>query len=201
MRTQSICLALAIVLLCPFASAQWLQQNSGTTHGLYAVSFSDANNGTVVGDSGTILRTRNAGATWTSQTSGTTSILFGVSFTDAEYGTVVGDSGTILHTTNGGVTSVGGEHNGVPHQYSLSQNYPNPLNPSTTIKFELPKASLVSLTVYDILGRVVSVLVNEGRGAGVHEVKFDGSSLASGVYFYRLQAENFTQTKRLLLLK
>ena len=99
------------------------------------------------------------------------------------------------------ITSVGLPSGALPTQFSLKQNYPNPFNPSTTIKFELPKASHVSLSVYDILGRQVSVLVNDRRDAGVHEVKFDASSLASGVYFYRLQAGDFTQTRRLLLLK
>jgi hypothetical protein len=88
-----------------------------------------------------------------------------------------------------------------PSQYALYQNYPNPFNPSTTIKFELPRASQVNLSVFDILGRQVSVLVNEKKEAGVHEVKFNGSNLASGVYFYRLQAGDFVATKRLLLLK
>jgi hypothetical protein len=85
--------------------------------------------------------------------------------------------------------------------YSLSQNYPNPFNPSTTITFELPKSAVVRLSVYDMLGREVSVLVNERRDAGVHEVKFEASALSSGVYFYRLQAGDFTHTKRLLLLR
>jgi hypothetical protein len=83
----------------------------------------------------------------------------------------------------------------------LIQSYHNPFNPSTTIKYELPKSSAVRLSVFDILGREVSVLVNERRVAGVYQVKFDGSNLASGVYFYRLQAGDFVQTKRLLLLK
>jgi hypothetical protein len=86
-------------------------------------------------------------------------------------------------------------------EFELYDNYPNPFNPSTTIKFELPKSSHVSLTVYDILGREVSVLVNEKREAGAYEVKFDGSNLASGVYFYRIQAGSFVQTKQLLLLR
>jgi hypothetical protein len=90
---------------------------------------------------------------------------------------------------------------GTPMVYTLDQNYPNPFNPSTTIKFELPRASHVSLTVFDVLGREVSELVNERKEAGVYEVKFDGSNLASGVYFYRLQAGDFVQSKRLLLLK
>ena len=80
-------------------------------------------------------------------------------------------------------------------------NYPNPFNPSTTIKYELPKNSEVRLSVYDMLGREVSVLVNERSDAGVHEVKFDGSTLATGVYFYRLQAGDFVQSKKLVLLK
>ena len=85
--------------------------------------------------------------------------------------------------------------------FELYDNYPNPFNPSTTIKFDLPKSSQVNLKVYDILGREVSVLVNEKREAGAYEVKFDGSALASGMYFYRIQAGSFVQTKKLLLLK
>ena len=89
----------------------------------------------------------------------------------------------------------------IPQRYFLGQNYPNPFNPSTAITYELPKASHVNLTVYDMLGREVSVLVNESREAGVHEVKFDGSELASGVYFYRLQAGGFVQAKKLMILR
>ena len=75
------------------------------------------------------------------------------------------------------------------------------LQSGTTIKYELPKSSEVRLSVYDILGRLVSVLVNEKKGAGIHEVKFDGSGLSSGLYFYRIQAGTFVQTKKLLLLR
>ena len=86
-------------------------------------------------------------------------------------------------------------------EFSLFQNYPNPFNPSTTIRYELPKSSVVRLNVYDMLGREVSVLVNERRDAGVHEVKFDGSGLSSGVYFCRMRAGDFLSTKRMLVLK
>jgi polyhydroxybutyrate depolymerase len=92
-------------------------------------------------------------------------------------------------------------HSQSPREFLLFQNYPNPFNPSTTIKFELPRASQVGLTVCDILGREVSVLLNERKNAGSYEVKFDGQNLSSGVYFYRLRAGDVTQTKRLLLLK
>ena len=83
----------------------------------------------------------------------------------------------------------------------LDQNYPNPFNPSTTIKYELSETSHVNLSVFDVLGRRVSVLVNETRRPGIYETEFDGSHFASGVYFYRLQAGEFTQSKRLLILK
>jgi hypothetical protein len=89
----------------------------------------------------------------------------------------------------------------VPLVFALLQNYPNPFNPSTTMKYELPKSSMVRLSVYDMLGREVSVLVSKRMDAGVHEVKFDGSNLASGVYFYRLQAGDFVQAKRLVIAK
>jgi predicted GH43/DUF377 family glycosyl hydrolase len=106
------------------------------------------------------------------------------------------------HATAPVVISAVAEGKGyIPGAFLLAQNYPNPFNPSTTIKYELPKASHVSLTVYDVLGRQVSVLVNEKKDAGVHEVKFDGSELASGVYFYRIQAGDYVATKKLVLMK
>ena len=133
------------------------------------VSFINANTGTAVGCSGTILRTTNGGTNWTSQTSGTTNCLCDVSFTDANNGTAVGDDGTILRTTNGGVF-VNQISNEIPEGFSLYQNYPNPFNPTTNIRFEIPRTSLVKLIVYDILGREVATLVNEKLGAGSYEV-------------------------------
>jgi hypothetical protein len=93
------------------------------------------------------------------------------------------------------------EEAALPVAYALHQNYPNPFNPNTTIKFDLPRTSHVRLTVFDILGREVSGLVNERRDPGVHQVIFDGSNLASGVYIYRLQAEDFVSTKKMLVVK
>jgi len=89
----------------------------------------------------------------------------------------------------------------LPIRFDLTQNYPNPFNPSTTIKYELPTSTVVRLSVFDMLGREVSVLVNERKDAGVHEVRFDGSNLASGVYLYRLEAGGFVQSLKLTLLR
>ena len=88
-----------------------------------------------------------------------------------------------------------------PLNYSLLQNYPNPFNPSTVISYQIPKQSNVELEIYDILGDKITTLVNKVEPAGNHNVKFNAANLASGIYLYRLQAGNFTQTKKLMLIK
>ncbi len=91
--------------------------------------------------------------------------------------------------------------NVIPTEFALSQNYPNPFNPATTIKFQLPVNSKVSLKVYDILGSEVATLVDEVKEAGYYELSFNGSGLASGTYFFRINADNFVQTKKMILIK
>jgi hypothetical protein len=93
------------------------------------------------------------------------------------------------------------EDEGIPATYSLEQNYPNPFNPVTTIIYQLPEQGHATLKVFDILGREVVTLVDEKREAGRYEVKFGGSGIPSGIYFYRFQAGTFTETKKLILLK
>jgi hypothetical protein len=89
----------------------------------------------------------------------------------------------------------------LPKVYSLSQNYPNPFNPTTQISYQLPKAGLVTLKVYDILGKEVATLVNRNQDAGTYTVPFNAASLASGVYFYRIESNSFVSVKKLMLLK
>ncbi len=152
--------------------------------------------------SGAIFKTTDYGATWESQPAGQPSKLRAISFLDEHIGAAVGDAGTIITTRNGGVAPVSVRRDGQqPGHMLLHQNNPNPFNPSTTIKYVLPKSSMVRLSVFDMLGREVSVLANEREEAGVHEVKFDGSGLASGIYFYCLTAGSFVQTRKLLLLR
>ncbi|MBI2428156.1 MAG: T9SS type A sorting domain-containing protein [Ignavibacteriales bacterium] len=93
-----------------------------------------------------------------------------------------------------------GEHR-LPSFFSLSQNYPNPFNPSTTIEYQLPRHSFVSLKIYDLLGREVASLVNEEMNAGVHKATWNGANFSSGMYFARMTAGQFASTKKLLLLK
>jgi hypothetical protein len=99
------------------------------------------------------------------------------------------------------VDEVSGGTGSVPEIFSLGQNYPNPFNPGTSIPFTLRSESFVTLTIYDILGRPVSALLAARLPAGAYSAKFDAERLASGTYFYRLQAGSFTETKRLMILK
>lgn len=92
-------------------------------------------------------------------------------------------------------------NNEIPNSFSLNQNFPNPFNPSTTISFALPEASNVQLTVYDMVGRVVSVLVNQQLEAGTHNISYSNTSLSSGVYFYELKAGSFRDVKKMNLIK
>ncbi|MCH7964551.1 MAG: lamin tail domain-containing protein [Bacteroidetes bacterium] len=88
-----------------------------------------------------------------------------------------------------------------PLEFELSQNFPNPFNPSTKINYQIPKLSLVTLKVYDVLGNEVATLVNEEKSAGNYEVEFNATTLPSGIYFYKLQAGSFVETKKMVLMK
>jgi predicted extracellular nuclease len=103
-------------------------------------------------------------------------------------------------TTNGTGTSVKSDHS-VATGYALDQNYPNPFNPSTTISYQLSAVSHVTLTVYDVLGKQVASLVNQQQGAGSYHATFNASALSSGMYFYRLNAGNYSEMKKMVLIK
>jgi enterochelin esterase family protein len=89
----------------------------------------------------------------------------------------------------------------IPEEYFLSQNFPNPFNPTTTIKYSVPENSLVTLKIFDIIGNEVETLVNEEKSVGWYEIKLNANNLASGVYFYQIRAGSFIETKKMLLLK
>jgi hypothetical protein len=88
-----------------------------------------------------------------------------------------------------------------PVEFTLEQNYPNPFNPATTINYSIPEAGNVEMKVYDILGNEVATLVNEAKAPGNYSAVFDASTFASGIYIYTLRANNFVQTKKMILVK
>lgn len=89
----------------------------------------------------------------------------------------------------------------LPTEFGLDQNYPNPFNPTTTISYQLPEASTVTLTVFNIAGQQVALLIDGQVSAGFHTVQWDASNMASGMYFYQLKAGSFTDMKRMVVLK
>ncbi len=178
----------------------------------YGLWFSDSKNGWVAGGAlaGTrIARTSDGGLTWDVQPHGlgTQSIsLNSVYMFDSQEGWIVGEDGTILKTMNGGVTLVAAEGNILPEFFQLHQNYPNPLNPSTTIRYEVPSRSHVILKIYNLLGQEVSTLIDEEKSPGRFTVQWDarnrfGQHVSSGVYLYRLVAGDFVQARKMLLLR
>jgi photosystem II stability/assembly factor-like uncharacterized protein len=145
----------------------------------------------------------NDGANWYAWNEGLTT-------TAGFLGICSDDSNLYICATNMGLwrrplseitTSVQVNEKGPPSVFTLSQNFPNPFNPSTTITYQLPTNTLVILKVYDVLGREVQALVNERQNKGNHSVTFNGINLPSGVYFYGLNAGTYHDTKKLLLLK
>jgi photosystem II stability/assembly factor-like uncharacterized protein len=175
----------------------WLQEMPKPTYDIVANSGGDFF--AACGNDG-VYRSADGGLSWTQTSSGLSGqSVMDVAATQSGYIFAVTDSSifrTVRPTTN-----VKGSHGSGYFSYALCQNYPNPFNPNTTIKFELSQKSQVSLKVFNALGQLVTTLVNGEQEAGYHEVKFNGSNLASGVYFYRIQAGDFVATKRLLLLK
>jgi len=153
-----------------------------------------------------IILTKDAGITWEDEflfSHGDFDGLGAIAFVDSTTGWISGTFSSLLKTTNGGVTFIDNEEKNYtqPKEFLLHQNYPNPFNPSTDISYSIPNSSLVQIKIFDVLGREVSTLLNEEKIAGNYKINFNASNLTSGVYFYRLQAGSFVQTKKMILIK
>ena len=107
----------------------------------------------------------------------------------------------VVVRSTGGAVGVEEKISSLPTEFELMANYPNPFNPTTNIQFALPSNSNVKLTVVNALGQVVAELVNGELSAGIHDVTWSAANMTSGIYFYTIQADNFVQTRKMLLLK
>lgn len=190
--------------------------NAGTNWTLLPGLPGTGNVGGITGKNNTWWATRNsvgtsiyvstnAGVNWVSQTvpSGTYSAiqLARLSFTSPASVWAVGDAGKIVYLS--GIVSVKTSNELIPEEFSLSQNYPNPFNPVTKINYQIAKSqsSNVKLIIYNSIGKEIATLVNEKQGAGNYEVEFNGENLSSGLYFYKLEADEFSEVKSMILLK
>jgi photosystem II stability/assembly factor-like uncharacterized protein len=156
------------------------------------------------------LTTTNGGLNWTVSMPGVANGINDAYFINNNTGWACGGEGTILKTTNGGSVFAKNISKEIPNSFSLYQNYPNPFNPATTIRFETPlnptfgkggTGGLVTLKVYNLLGKEMATLVNEKLSAGTYEVNWDASAYPSGVYFYKLSSGDYTETKKMLMIK
>ncbi len=144
-----------------------------------------------------IYYTTNQGASWTF--AGLDSLAVSKLYANRNSTYAITDRGIYI-VNKTGVSAVKNQ-NQIPTQYELSQNYPNPFNPTTNISFVISHSSLVTLKVYDVLGRELQTLVGEYKPAGKYSISFDASKLASGVYFYKLQAGNYINIKKMVMMK
>jgi photosystem II stability/assembly factor-like uncharacterized protein len=174
----------------------WYQTHQDKANELY---FVNANTGYALCWNG-IVKTTNAGDNWFYQNY-TFPDFLSIMFYDANTGYATGKNGEVIKTTNGGSVFVSQISSTVPDKFSLSQNYPNPFNPTTNIKFQVKYSNVVKLVVFDMLGKEVATLVNEKLAPGTYEATFNGSNLTSGVYFYKLSAGDYSETKKMLLIK
>jgi hypothetical protein len=179
----------------------WTAVSTGLTNtNVFAIAVSGTNlfAGTRLG----MFLSTNNGTSWSDVSTGLTNnyiqslTVFGSNLFAGTWG-----SGVWKRPISEMITSVKIISGEIPNSFNLRQNFPNPFNPSTSIKYDLPKNSFVKLIVFDELGREVKTLVNENQTAGTYEITFNGLLLPSGVYMYRLTTESFTQTKKMLLIK
>lgn len=179
----------------------WSTVNNGLPASTTVHSFALHGSNIFTGTEAGLFYSTNNGQSWIDKNQGYTSVL--------SVNSILISDGYLFTGTSDGfwgrdlsesvlISQISSE---VPAGFSLSQNYPNPFNPNTVIGFQLPVAGFISIKIYDINGKEVSELVNENLKAGEYKINFDGRALPSGIYFYKLAADNFTQTKKMLLVK
>jgi photosystem II stability/assembly factor-like uncharacterized protein len=187
----------------------WDFQTFGSDTSFQGIQFVNDSTGWIVGGSNTtavILYTNDGGTTWIPQNPGTSNFLSEFYFTDVNNGWAVGFDGSIVHTSTGGVVGIQNRINNIPEDFVLYNNYPNPFNPSTTIQYEIPRTTRVVIIIYDMLEQQVKTLVDEDQSSGQKSVSWDGTDqsgnlVSSGIYFYKLHAGDFIETKKMVLMK
>lgn len=168
--------------------------------GIWGMSFVNADTGYCCTSTGKVLKTTNAGEVWGEQNTPLSENLYEIHFPSATTGYIASWSGKILKTTNGGLTYLTRLNEPVAKNYSL-ENYPNPFNSYTKIKFSLPQYNYVILQICDITGKNIKTLLNSHLAAGIYEIYFNAENLSSGIYYYKLLASEKLLVKKLVLIK
>ncbi|MBN2572170.1 MAG: T9SS type A sorting domain-containing protein [Ignavibacteriales bacterium] len=173
----------------------------GVIRSISSISFINESIGWVVVDDGRIFKTYDGGFKWSVEERLSGIALHGIKFLDESKGWSVGDGGTILYYGNFTNNIENSTYIYSPFLYNLSQNYPNPFNPTTNIQFEIPLDCKVTIKIYNILGQEIATLINNEMKAGKHTVQFSANNLANGVYIYRITADSFSKSMKMMILK
>lgn len=187
--------------------ANWNINYQNNDHFLVIVNFPAPDTGFAAGGAigqNVVLKTINGGNNWQPTYLNFTGHLNSFDFINSKTGYMTGDEGRLYKTTDGGTVGINSNSEIITGGYELFQNFPNPFNPETKIKFSIPEYSKVNLKVFDINGKLIAVLVsNKFYNYGTYEVNFDAGKyrIASGIYFYKLETENTNITKKLVLIK
>lgn len=200
--TSGLAVVLGTVRRTQDGGVSWnlAQQFAGFLQG--PVTFAPGSHTAWVADDSTFSRSTDDGISWVSETSHPVAgSIMHLSFADTTTGWAVTSQGEILKRSAPVPITLVKTPSRISEVFFLQQNYPNPFNPSTVVRYGLPYRSDVLLAVYDILGRKVAAIAQGTQEPGYHEVKFDGSRLASGLYFYRLTAGSFVQTRKMILVR
>jgi photosystem II stability/assembly factor-like uncharacterized protein len=168
---------------------------------LYSIFFIDINMGYAVGTNGIIVKTSNSGIVWNSQQNlVTNNTLRCIKFINTSTGYACGNNGTIIKTTTGGEPlGIRPISNEIPDKFELGQNYP--FNPATKIQFQIPQTNQIKISIYNILGEEVGILVGEKLRPGTYEVEWNAHNYSSGIYLYRLSTDDYSETKKMILAK
>ena len=186
--------------------ATWSLKNSGTTNTLRSIFFSGNDSGAVSGDNGTLRLTTNAGETWFSDPvfaglTGTITSIAEMPRTTKTFTALSNGNGPYIISENPPFVGINTISSEVPKGFDLSQNFPNPFNPVTNFRFAIQSSEFVNLTIFDLLGREVETLADQELPAGIYTVQWNAANYPSGIYFYKISAGKFQQTKRMVLVK
>lgn len=185
------------------AGVDWTQQLFNNQSTLRKMQFVNDSTGWCVGDSSVIFKTTNGGSNWYRQSFSLNSVLHGIFMLNENEGWICGSRYIAYTSDGGGPVGISNFSENIPEIFQLFQNYPNPFNPSTKINFDIPsgKSGNVKLVIYNSIGKEMATLVNESLLPGVYEVEWNASGFPSGIYFCKLETGNFSETKRMVLLK
>ena len=164
------------------------------------IDFVNSRIGYISAYDGRVFKSTNGGVNWVQEDYPGGIEIFAIDFIDEDIGWSFGYPGTILKR-DPNYTAINYDRNILPLDFCLYQNYPNPFNPTTKISFSVSQPAKVSIIVYDVLGKKVTTLLNEEKSTGNYSIDFNGSNLSSGVYFYQMRVNDYTETKKMILLR